>query len=72
MEITKLQGLQQLWAKTKGHPEVVVAVLDGVVDQNHPCFDGADLTRLPSLVQGEANPQGDMSQHVTHVASLII
>jgi cyanobactin maturation PatA/PatG family protease len=71
MKITQLQGLRQLWEKTQGDPNVVVAVLDGLVDQNHPCFENASLTRLPSLVQGEANPQGEMSKHGTHVASLI-
>ncbi|NEO14992.1 MULTISPECIES: PatA/PatG family cyanobactin maturation protease [unclassified Moorena] len=71
-EIAKIPGIQGLWEKTKGDSQVVVAVLDGVVDQAHPCFDGARLKRLPTLVQGEANPSGRMSSHGTHVASLIL
>ncbi|NEO07311.1 PatA/PatG family cyanobactin maturation protease [Moorena sp. SIO3I8] len=71
-EIAKIPGIQGLWEKTKGDSQVVVAVLDGVVDQAHPCFDGARLKRLPTLVQGEAHPRGRMSSHGTHVASLIL
>ncbi|AOX01161.1 peptidase S8 [Moorena producens PAL-8-15-08-1] len=71
-EIAKIPGIQGLWEKTKGDSQVVVAVLDGVVDQAHPCFDGARLKRLPTLVQGEAHPSGRMSSHGTHVASLIL
>ncbi|WP_424100173.1 S8 family peptidase [Moorena producens] len=71
-EIAKIPGIQGLWEKTKGDSQIVVAVLDGVVDQAHPCFDRARLKRLPTLVQGEAQPSGRMSSHGTHVASLIL
>ncbi|MFF8380853.1 S8 family serine peptidase [Streptomyces sp. NPDC015661] len=47
-----------------------VALLDGPVDLSHPCFAGADLTRLATLVQEPAGP-GPMSLHGTHVASLL-
>lgn len=53
-----------------GTPAVRVAVLDGPVDFAHPCFAGADLTRLPTLVP-EAAGSGPMSLHGTHVASLL-
>jgi cyanobactin maturation PatA/PatG family protease len=69
--MTNIPGLKKLWTETRGDPKICVAVLDGIVDQNHPCFDGADLTRLPSLVSGEANENGSMSTHGTHVASII-
>ena len=70
-EISSIPGIKQLWAKTKGNSEVCVAVLDGLVDLKHPCFEGANLTQLPTLVQGQATPQGEMSLHGTHVASII-
>ncbi|NEO97901.1 MAG: PatA/PatG family cyanobactin maturation protease [Symploca sp. SIO2E9] len=70
-EIANIPGIQELWAKTKGHPEVCVAVIDGLVDVNHPCFKKANLKQLPTLVEGEASPQGQMSVHGTHVASII-
>ncbi|MFK0732582.1 MAG: S8 family serine peptidase, partial [Gloeotrichia echinulata HAB0833] len=70
-KITQIPGLQKLWTETQGDSSICVAVLDGLVDQNHPCFAGADLTRLPSLVQGEANNHSSMSAHGTHIASII-
>jgi cyanobactin maturation PatA/PatG family protease len=53
-----------------GDPQVCIAVLDGPVDMTHPCFAGADLTRLDTLVQEPAG-QGPMSLHGTHVASVL-
>ncbi|MER7771650.1 S8 family serine peptidase [Kitasatospora sp. NPDC096140] len=53
-----------------GDTEVCIAVLDGPVDLDHPCFAGADLTRLDTLVGEPAGP-GPMSLHGTHVASLL-
>ncbi|QPK47114.1 S8 family serine peptidase [Streptomyces gardneri] len=53
-----------------GDPRVCVALLDGPVDLSHPCFAGADLTRLTTLVQEPAGT-GPMSLHGTHVASLL-
>ncbi|WP_026786026.1 S8 family peptidase [Planktothrix rubescens] len=70
-KMTNIPGLKKLWSETRGDPKICVAVLDGIVDQTHPCFDGADLTRLPSLVSGEASENGSMSAHGTHVASII-
>jgi cyanobactin maturation PatA/PatG family protease len=63
--------LQHLWALTKGESQICIAVLDGLVDQTHPCFEGANLTKLPSLVQDEATANGTMSLHGTHVTSVI-
>lgn len=69
--LKQIPGIENLWAKTQGDTNICVAVLDGVVDQNHPCFTGSNLTRLPTLVAGEANSNGTMSAHGTHVASVI-
>ena len=66
-----LLALEQLWTKTNGNPQICIAVLDGLIDFKHPCFPGADLTKLPTLVSGEANPNSEMSLHGTHVASII-
>jgi cyanobactin maturation PatA/PatG family protease len=67
----KIPGIQKLRASTTGDSKICVAVLDGLVDQNHPCFVGAKLTKLSTLVQGEATADGTMSVHGTHVASVI-
>ncbi|MEM6453173.1 MAG: PatA/PatG family cyanobactin maturation protease [Cyanobacteria bacterium P01_D01_bin.105] len=64
-------GLKTLAAATQGDSKIRIAVLDGLVDTAHPCFAGAKLTRLPTLVQGEASARGQLSLHGTHVTSLI-
>ncbi|AFZ01069.1 PatA/PatG family cyanobactin maturation protease [Calothrix sp. PCC 6303] len=58
------------YEKFGGDSKICVAVLDGPVDQSHPCFDGANLTQLPTLVSSVAD-RGSASQHGTHVASVI-
>ncbi|MGE5656404.1 MAG: S8 family peptidase [Actinomycetota bacterium] len=63
--------LDTLRTISQGDSSICVAVLDGPVDRNHPCFQGADLTYLPTLVQEEARSDGNMSMHGTHVASII-
>ncbi|HLO51467.1 MAG TPA: S8 family serine peptidase, partial [Kamptonema sp.] len=70
-DLQKIPGIEQLWAETQGDSTICIAVLDGVVEQNHPCFAGANLTRLSTLVSGEASTDGSMSVHGTHVASVI-
>lgn len=70
-DTTQIPGIQSLWEKTSGDSQICVAVLDGLVDQTHPCFAGADLKRLPTLVQEEVCVTGAMSLHGTHVASII-
>jgi cyanobactin maturation PatA/PatG family protease len=67
---SQLAGLQALQAATLGDPQVCVAVLDGPVDLSHPCFEGANLERIPTLVS-EAAGAGLMSLHGTHVTSLL-
>ena len=58
-------------AHAGGGPRVRVAVLDGPIDLDHPCFAGADLRPLATLVGGPAT-DGRMSRHGTHVASVIL
>lgn len=70
-DLREIPGLVKLWAKTQGNSDICVAILDGLVDQNHPCFTGANLTRLSTLVEGEASQNGSMSIHGTHVTSII-
>ncbi|WP_333353382.1 hypothetical protein [Microcoleus sp. herbarium14] len=70
-DLTQIPGIQSLWEKTSGDSRICVAVLDGLVDRTHPCFAGADLKRLPTLVHEEVCTTGAMSLHGTHVASTI-
>ncbi|MES1026444.1 S8 family serine peptidase [Gloeocapsa sp. BRSZ] len=62
--------MQSLSSETLGDPRICIAVLDGSVDQSHPCFEGANLTQLQTLVSGFAK-SGSVAQYGTHVASII-
>lgn len=66
-----LNSLSQLKLNSQGSPEICIAVLDGLVDTTHSCFEGANLTRLSTVVTGESSVTGNMSSHGTHVASII-
>jgi len=68
--MSTLPQLKSLWDEFIGVPSICIAVLDGPVDQSHPCFDGANLTRLTTLVSGVAD-RGSASEHGTHVSSII-
>ncbi|WP_406445534.1 S8 family serine peptidase, partial [Streptomyces sp. NBC_00631] len=65
-----LRGLEAPQEELLGSTEVCVAILDGPVELSHPCFEGADLTRIDTLVT-QAPGAGPMSLHGTLVTSLI-
>ncbi|MFO7092321.1 S8 family serine peptidase, partial [Limnospira platensis] len=67
----EILGLSELRNRTQGSPEITIAVMDGPVDRTHPCFQGANLTTLPTLVPHAARSDGSMSGHGTHVTSII-
>jgi len=62
--------IRSLQAETLGDPQICVAVLDGPVDLAHPCFRGANLRRLETLIQDPLG-SGRLSAHGTHVTSVI-
>ncbi|EKV03231.1 cyanobactin maturation protease, PatA/PatG family [Leptolyngbya sp. PCC 7375] len=66
-----IPDLQALQARTQGNSQICVAILDGLVDTAHPCFQGANLQRVQTLVQGDATADGRMSVHGTQIASII-
>jgi cyanobactin maturation PatA/PatG family protease len=68
--VSPLLDLRPLWAESLGDPGICIAVLDGPVDQSHPCFDGASFTQLQTLISSVAD-QGSATQHGTHVTSII-
>jgi len=70
-EIRDIPGLNELWADTHGDPRIRVAVLDGNVDADHPCFAGAHLEQ-PRLPWAEPDTEvGRMAMHGTMVASIL-
>ncbi len=60
----------EIMEQTEGDANICIAVLDGPVDLNHPCFDKAKITQLETLVSG-VTEDGPSAHHGTHVASLI-
>jgi cyanobactin maturation PatA/PatG family protease len=68
--VAGLLNLEAVQDETVGDSRILLAVLDGPVDTSHPCFQGARLTRLPTLAHGKAK-DGPASRHGTHVASII-
>ncbi|MQA15039.1 MAG: PatA/PatG family cyanobactin maturation protease, partial [Pseudonocardiaceae bacterium] len=70
VDVRSIAGMSALRADTLGDDRVAIAVLDGPVDLSHPCFYGADLRKLDTLVPDGAGG-GPMSLHGTHVASML-
>jgi hypothetical protein len=62
--------MTELRAQTHGDQRIGIALLDGPVDLSHPCFAGATVRCLESVVSG-ARAGGPARRHGTHVASVI-
>ncbi|NER98176.1 MAG: PatA/PatG family cyanobactin maturation protease [Symploca sp. SIO1B1] len=45
-DLADIPGLSALRSHTKGDPRIKIAVLDGAIDLERACFQGANLTRL--------------------------
>ena len=59
-----------LWARTKGDPQVRIAILDGPVDLDHPSLAPAQITVLDLFGRGSVESTLEY-EHGTHVASLV-
>ena len=67
--LSKIPGLSALWQKTMGDPAINIAVLDGTVALNHPCFKGANLQTIKTIASSREG--GVSSHHGTHVTSVL-
>ena len=63
-----IAGLPALRDATLGDASVVIAVIDGIVDFTHPCFEGAQVS---TTVGGHDVVRHETADHGTFVASLI-
>lgn len=70
--VSSIAGLDSLWRLTTGDPRVLIAVLDGPVDLDHPTFAGASLASLETEPGGKTSRRGAATRHGTLVASLIL
>ncbi|MGH4123211.1 MAG: PatA/PatG family cyanobactin maturation protease [Clostridium sp.] len=62
--------LQLLWSLTTGDPRICIAILDGQVDLSHPCFNGAQIDEVDSVMH--SNRIKGAITHGTHVTSIIL
>ncbi|MBI4852993.1 MAG: PatA/PatG family cyanobactin maturation protease [Acidobacteria bacterium] len=65
-----LLGLDELWRETLGNSSICIAVLDGQVDLSHPCFIGANLKAIDTVVSAKSAARFPI-EHGTNVASII-
>jgi Subtilase family/PatG C-terminal len=77
-DLAAIPGMAELWALTRGEPAVRVALIDGPVDLEHPCFEGTGLevvepSWLPREREVTAYPHGYGARlgHGTWVASVL-
>ncbi|GJD21320.1 hypothetical protein RIVM261_062760 [Rivularia sp. IAM M-261] len=52
-DLSTIPGFSELQSLTKGNPNILVAVLDGSVDLERACFQGANLTKIIPYWQEE-------------------
>ncbi len=45
-DITDIRGIPELWTHTKGDSRITIAVIEGPVELERACFQGANLTRI--------------------------
>ncbi|MER6950566.1 PatA/PatG family cyanobactin maturation protease [Nonomuraea sp. NPDC000554] len=69
-EVAAIAGLTRLWQRTTGDERVTVAVVDGLVEQDHPAFATARLTQIRDLWPG-GQAAGQAAAHGTAVASVL-
>ncbi len=45
-DLITIPGIPQLWTRTKGDPQIKIAILDGAADLERACFVGANITQF--------------------------
>ena len=70
-ESATMLGLKELWALTKGSPSVLIAVLDGPINHQHPSFISRQIEVLEAKHEDVKNPD-TATKHGTHVTSIIL
>ena len=58
-DLNEISGLPELWTHTLGDPRVTIAVIEGPVELERACFQGANLTKIEPYWQEdiEIDPQ---------------
>jgi len=66
-----LINLHRLMELTSGVPEVVVGLVDGPVDAQHPDLQAANIIEIPRVVNGWRDSKGLAAVHGTFVAGVL-
>lgn len=70
-DLNDLPGVQSLRALTEGDSRVLVAVIDGHSDIEHPTFEGADVESVRGYWLDDRPNEDWSSKHATHITSII-
>lgn len=70
-DLNDLPGVQSLRALTEGDSRVLVAVIDGHSDTEHPTFEGADVESVRGYWLDDRPNEDWSSKHATHITSII-
>ena len=70
--IRSIPGMTTIWERSLGDPRVCIAILDGPVELSHPCFVGADLSRIESHWTDGKQLIPEAVEHATHITSVIL
>jgi cyanobactin maturation PatA/PatG family protease len=65
----RIPGLAELWIRTKGDPQVRIAIIDGNIDSSHTSLSNAILVQTEPSEQGRET--GPAVRHGTQVTSII-
>lgn len=71
-DLADLPGLATLRALSTGDRRVRLALLDGPVAMDHPCFAGASIEQIPGDWLPDSPPADWAVQHATGIASIML
>jgi cyanobactin maturation PatA/PatG family protease len=70
-DLNDLPGVQALRARSEGDSRVLVAVIDGQSDIEHPTFEGAEVESIRGYWLDDRPSEEWSSKHATHITSII-
>lgn len=70
-DLNDLPGVRALRERTQGDRRVLVAVIDGQPEVEHPTFEGADVESIRGYWLDDQDPEEWSTAHATHIASVI-
>lgn len=69
-ELRREAGIERLRTLTSGDPDICIALIDGPVFREHPCFEGARIVEVVN--QFDLEPESTATAHATCLASMLV